>query len=254
MVAENILTVEDLRHQFGDFKVLNGITLEIPKGRLTALIGPNGAGKTTFYNVISGKYVPTGGKVTFDNLDITGMPSYRIASLGLMRSFQITNIFLKLSVLENVLVPLALHYGKAFSCVRSLAGEKDLAEKAMSVLEQVGLADRASRVALELPYGDKRLIEIAIVLAREPKLVLLDEPTAGMNPEETERMIYLIQRLSKQLGTTFFLTEHDMKVVFSVAEYIFVLHQGELLARGTPEEIKKNPAVKEAYLGGSLDA
>ncbi len=254
MSLENILTVENLYHRFGDFRVLNGITLKVPRGRLTALIGPNGAGKTTFYNVISGKYVPTKGKVIFDNRDITGMPAYRLAPLGLMRSFQITNIFLKLTVLENILVPLALHYGKAFSCVKSLSKERDLAEKAMAVLDQVGLADRASRVAFELPYGDKRLIEIAIVLAREPKLVLLDEPTAGMNPEETERMIYLIHKLSEELGTTFFLTEHDMNVVFSVAEYIFVLHQGELLAKGTPEEIRKNKAVKEAYLGGALDA
>ncbi len=254
MSAENILSVENLHHQFGKFRVLSGVTIHVPKGRLTALIGPNGAGKTTFYNVISGRYVPTRGRIIFDGHDITGMPAYRIAPLGLMRSFQITNIFLKLSVLENILVPLALHHGKSFSCIKSLQKEKALAEKAMLVLEQVGLADRAHKMAFELPYGDKRLIEIAIVLAREPKLVLLDEPTAGMNPEETERMIYLIQKLSNESGTTFFLTEHDMKVVFSVAEYIFVLHQGELLAQGTPEEIRENKAVKEAYLGGSLDA
>lgn len=254
MATRNILVVENLHHQFGKFKVLSGISLEVPEGRLTALIGPNGAGKTTFYNVISGKYVPTGGKVIFDGIDITGMPAYKIAPLGLMRSFQITNIFLKLSVLENVLVPLALHYGKTFSCLTSLGKEKSLAEKAMVILDQVGLKDRAFRPAFELPYGDKRLVEIAIALARRPKLVLLDEPTAGMNPEETERMILLIRNLSRESGTTFFLTEHDMKVVFSVAQYIFVLHQGELLAEGKPSEIRENKAVKEAYLGGALDA
>ena len=254
MASGNILVVENLHHQFGKFKVLSGVSLEIPTGRLTALIGPNGAGKTTFYNVISGKYVPTRGKVIFDGHDITGMPAHKIARLGLMRSFQITNIFLKISVLENVLVPLALHYGKSFSCFKSLQKEKFLAEKAMEVLEQVGLAEKALKNAYELPYGDKRLIEIAIVLARDPKLVLLDEPTAGMNPEETERMVHLIRKLADESGTTFFLTEHDMKVVFTVAEYIFVLHQGGLLAQGIPEEIRKNKAVKEAYLGGALDA
>ena len=254
MTSENILVVDNLHHQFGKFKVLSGISLEVPRGRLTALIGPNGAGKTTFYNVISGRYVPSKGKVIFDGHDITGMPAYKIVPLGLMRSFQITNIFLKLTVLENVLVPLALHCGKSFSCLRTLRKEKKLADRAMEVLGQVGLVDKAVKVAYELPYGDKRLIEIAIVLAREPKLVLLDEPTAGMNPEETERMIYLIKKLADESGTTFFLTEHDMKVVFSVAEYIFVLHQGELLAQGSPQQIRENKAVKEAYLGGSLDA
>lgn len=254
MTREKILVVENLHHHFGKFKVLSGISLEVPEGRLTALIGPNGAGKTTFYNVVSGRYVPAKGRVIFDGIDITGMPAHRIASLGLARSFQITNIFLKLSVLENILVPLALHHGKTFSCLSSLRKEKFLAERAMEVLDQVGLSDKAFKSAFELPYGDKRLVEIAIALARKPKLVLLDEPTAGLNPEETERMILLIQKLSRESGTTFFLTEHDMKVVFSVAQYIFVLHQGVLLAEGTPDEIRGNRAVKEAYLGGALDA
>lgn len=254
MTRKKILVVENLYHQFGKFKVLSGISLEVPEGRLTALIGPNGAGKTTLYNVISGRYVPVKGRVIFDGIDITGMPAHRIAPLGLTRSFQITNIFLKLSVLENILVPLALHHGKTFSCLSSLGKEKFLAEGAMEVLDQVGLSDKAFKSAFELPYGDKRLVEIAIALAREPKMVLLDEPTAGMNPEETERMILLIQKLSRESGTTFFLTEHDMKVVFSVAQYIFVLHQGVLLAEGAPAEIRENRAVKEAYLGGTLHA
>jgi branched-chain amino acid transport system ATP-binding protein len=248
-----ILKVQNLYHQFRKFKVLSDVSLEISKGHLTALIGPNGAGKTTFYNIVSGKFAPTKGKIFFDGNEITGMPTYKIAPLGLLRSFQITNIFPNLTVIENVLVPLTLHNKKGFSFWHSLRNEKTLYGKAEEILHKVGLLSGAYRPAYELAYGDKRLIEIAIVLARDPKLVLLDEPTAGMNPEETNRMVQLIKELSDTLGTTFFLTEHDMKVVFSVASYIFVLHQGKLLAQAEPEEIRNNIQVKKAYLGGSLD-
>ena len=174
--------------------------------------------------------------------------------MGLLRSFQITNIFPALTVLENVLVPLVVHHRKSFSILSSIARQKDLAVEAEGILDRVGLAGFSGRKVSTLAYGDKRLIEIAIVLARRPRLVLLDEPTAGMNPEETDRMIRLIKELAAGSDTTFFITEHDMKVVFSVAQKIFVLAQGSLLAQGTPEEIRANPEVKRAYLGGSLDA
>jgi branched-chain amino acid transport system ATP-binding protein len=254
MAGQAILEVRNLGRSFGKFQALNDVSLALETGRLCALIGPNGAGKTTFYNVVSGRYRPTSGKVLFEGLDISGWPSHRLVGLGLLRSFQITNIFPALTVLENVLVPLVVHHGRSFSCLESIGKRRDLADEAEKVLERVGLTGQSTRVVSTLAYGDKRLIEIAIVLARRPRLVLLDEPTAGMNPEETDRMIGLIKELSEGSDTTFFITEHDMKVVFSVAERIFVLNQGSLLADGTPEEIRANPEVKKAYLGGSLDA
>jgi branched-chain amino acid transport system ATP-binding protein len=241
--------VQHLGHAYGRYQVIDDISLTVSPGELTALIGPNGAGKTTFYNAVSGKFRPTRGKVFFDGRDITGLPAHKLVPLGLLRSFQITNIFPQLTVIENVLVPLVLHAGKGYALLGNLRRERALHDRAREVLKKIGLAEQADRKAGELPYGDKRLVEIAIVLAREPKLVLLDEPTAGMNPEETDRMILLIKELAESFGTTFFLTEHDMKVVFSIASRIFVLHQGGLLAEGGPEEIRRNQKVKEAYLG-----
>ncbi len=249
----SILSVEHLGHAYGRYQVIDDISLAVEPGELTALIGPNGAGKTTFYNAVSGKFRPTRGKVLFDGRDITGLPAHKLVPLGLLRSFQITNIFPELTVIENVLVPLVLHTGKGYALFRNLRREKALYQRAEEVLQKIGLADQAHRKAGELPYGDKRLVEIAIVLARDPKVVMLDEPTAGMNPEETDRMILLIKELAESFGTTFFLTEHDMKVVFSVASRIFVLHQGGLLAEGSPADIRSNEKVKEAYLGGSSD-
>ncbi len=254
MSPRPLLEVQDLSHHFGKFQVLSRISLEIPAGGLTALIGPNGAGKTTFYNLVSGRFAPTGGRVVFDGRDITGLPAHRVAPLGLVRSFQVTNIFPDLSVLDNVAVPLLLQHRQGWNFWRPLASQKAVYRQAAAQLERVGLADAAHRPARELAYGDKRLVEMAIVLAREPKLVLLDEPTAGMNPEETDRMIRLIKTLADTSGTTFCLTEHDMKVVFAVASQIVVLHQGQLLAWGPPEQIRRHIAVKRAYLGGSLDA
>jgi branched-chain amino acid transport system ATP-binding protein len=248
-----ILKIENLGHAYGRYMVIRDISLEVAPGELTALIGPNGAGKTTFYNSVSGGFRPTGGKVYFDGRDITGLPAHKLVPMGLLRSFQITNIFPNLTVMENILVPLVLHYGKGYSFLGSLSREKKLHRKAEEVLDKVGILSSAHRPAAELPYGDKRLVEMAIVLAREPKLVMLDEPTAGMNPEETDRMIHLIKELAGRFGTTFFLTEHDMKVVFAVASRIYVLHQGGLLAQGDQETIRSDPRVREAYLGGSVD-
>jgi len=234
--------------------VLKDVSLKINKGEMCALIGPNGAGKTTFYNVVSGRYRPTSGQIFFEGSDVSATMTHRLTSLGLLRSFQITNIFPALTVLENVLVPLVVHHGNSYSFLGSIKNRRDLADEAEQILARVGLVGQIDRVASTLAYGDRRLIEIAIVLARRPKLVLLDEPTAGMNPEETDSMIRLIKELAEKSETTFFITEHDMKVVFSVAERIFVLNEGSLLAEGTPEEIRSNPEVKRAYLGGCLDA
>jgi len=251
MTNTPILKIEHLGHAYGKFQVIEDISLEIPKGELTALIGPNGAGKTTFYNVVSGRFPPSKGRIFFDGREITGKPAHKVVSLGMLRSFQITNIFPELSVRDNVLIPLLLQHHRGYTFFTSVKKEKDLYRKADEVLDKIGILAYKEKPARELAYGDKRLVEMAIVLARNPKLVLLDEPTAGMNPEETERMVLLIKELAERFGTTFFLTEHDMKVVFSIAERIFVLHQGGLLATGTPEDIRANSQVREAYLGGN---
>jgi len=246
---EPVLRIENLGHAYGKFKVIEDISLAIGRGETSALIGPNGAGKTTFYNAISGKFPPSKGRVFLNGENVTGLPSHRMVDKGMCRSFQITNIFAELTVLENVLSPLIIQQKKHFKPYGNVCKDPDLMERAMHTLEQVGLAERARQLVSSLAYGDKRLVEMAIVLARDPSVVLLDEPTAGMNPQETENMIQLIQRLAEHSGTTFFITEHDMKVVFSLAKKIYVLHQGHLLAQGKPEEIRTNEAVQEAYLG-----
>jgi branched-chain amino acid transport system substrate-binding protein len=246
-----IIETERLRREFGALVAVANVSIQVRPNTIHSIIGPNGAGKTTFFNLLSGTLEPTSGRVYYKGRDITNLPLHRTAHLGIGRSFQITNIFPNLTVIENVMVPLVLHHGKGFRCLRALSGEKKLKRKAEAVLDKVGLLDAANRQASELPYGDKRLVEMAIVLARNPKLVMLDEPTAGMNPEETERMIHLIKDLAGRFGTTFFLTEHDMKVVFAVASQILVLHQGVLLATGDAAAIRADPRVREAYLGGS---
>lgn len=248
-----ILKVENLGHSYGKFKVIENISLGIKKGELSALIGPNGAGKTTFYNTISGKFPPKRGKVYLKGEDITGLPANIIASKGMSRSFQITNIFSGLSVEENIYIPLILKYKKGFHLVGNIFKDKAIKEKVSQKMELVGITKFAKKKVSDLAYGDRRLVEIAIVLAIDPEVVLLDEPTAGMNPEETDKMISLIKRLSDITKTTFFITEHDMKVVFSLAEIIYVLHQGFLLAKGTPQEIRDNEEVKEAYLGRKVN-
>ena len=254
MSIDSVLRIENLGHSYGKFKVIEDISLTIDKGEMSALIGPNGAGKTTFYNAISGKFRPTKGKVLLNGEDITGLPSHRVVDKGMCRSFQITNIFSELTVIENVFSPLIIQQNKHFKPYGNIFNDKQVTEKAMHTLEQVGLDDRADQIVSNLAYGDKRLVEMAVVLARDPSVVLLDEPTAGMNPEETENMISLIKKLAKSSGTTFFITEHDMKVVFSLAERIYVLHQGHLLAQGKPAEIRANKQVQEAYLGRKVHA
>ncbi len=249
-----LLEVRSVSRWFGGFAALTDVSLSVEAGVPTALIGPNGAGKTTLYNVVSGRFPPTRGRVYLEGQDVTGVPARRLAGMGLARSFQITNVFPSLTVRENVLVPLVLEARRGRRLLRGLERERDLAGRADETLEQVGLLAAADEVAATLSYGDRRLVEMAIVLARRPRLVLLDEPTAGMNPEETDRMIALVRRLAERFGTTFFVTEHDMRVVFGLARRIFVLHQGALLAAGTPDEIRADARVREAYLGANADA
>lgn len=249
-----VLQIQNLGHSYGKFEVIKDVSMDIYQSELACLIGPNGAGKTTFYNAISGKFKPKKGKVLLNGNIINGLKPHNIAKKGLCRSFQITNVFNDLTVLENILVPLILKNNYGFKLFGNIFNNKKILNKAYLILEQVGLVKFLNEKVSRLAYGDKRLVEIAITIARDPVVILLDEPTAGMNPEETEKMINLIKSLSETLGSTFLVTEHDMKVVFSLADKIYVLHQGHLLAEGKPSDIRNNEKVQEAYLGRKSNA
>jgi|SRR5699024_2271524 len=247
--AQALLSVHNLSRNFGGVWAVNNVSLEVFPGETTALIGSNGAGKTTFYNMISGRLRPSAGSIRFRNEDITGLPPHRISRLGISRSFQINNIFEEFSVRKNIEVALTALHGKALQMLRMASRDRGLHEAADDLLHSLGLTALADTRAAVLSYGDKRLLEIALVLATKPSLVLLDEPTAGMTPEETHRIIDLVAQLAQTEKYTFFITEHDMNVVFHLARRLFVMHQGELLATGTPEQIRNDSSVQQAYLG-----
>lgn len=248
-MTEAILSVTELSKAFGGVLAVDGVSLEVMPREMVALIGPNGAGKTTFYNMISGRMKPSSGRVRFQGRDITGLPPHAISRLGVSRSFQINNVFTELTARENVEVALTALYGRAFSMFRPASRDRRLLAEADAVLERLGLLPLADTRAGVLSYGDKRLLEIAIVLATRPRLVLLDEPTAGMTPEETRHVTRLIRSLAETGEYTFLITEHDMDVVFDLADRIVVMHRGQLLAQGKPEQIRNDRAVREAYLG-----
>ena len=237
-----------LTRAFSGFRAVNEVSVEIPRGGVRTIIGPNGAGKTTFFNLLSGLFPPTSGHIYFGGIDVTKMDPYQRARLGIARSFQITNIFAKLSVYENVrLAVQAVHDGSAnFFLPAKRMG--DLESKTEQILEDIGLTSVASGLAENLSHGDQRRLEIGLVLARDPDVLLLDEPLAGMSPTETHATVELIQRISP--GRTIMLVEHDMDVVMSISTSITVMQTGQVLAMGTPEEIRGNEAVQRAYLGG----
>jgi len=245
-----ILEIKDLSKNFGQVAALSHITLSIRPGEITSLIGPNGAGKTTFYNVITGKFPPTAGTILFKGEEITGLPAFKVWKRGISRSFQITNIFKRLTVLENIRSALIIHQGRSLNFFKPIDFFDDLYVKSLQILKLIGLEDKKDMPCQAISHGDMRIVEVGIALASEPKVVFLDEPTAGMNPEETRRMVFLIRNLFETTGTTFFLTEHDMNVVFSISHRIVVLNFGKILADGTPEEIRRNEEVRKAYLGG----
>lgn len=228
------------------------VNLKVEKGVLTSLIGPNGAGKTTFYNCVTGKFPPSKGKIFFKGEEITGLPANTIQQRGLSRSFQIVNIFQELTVLDNIKAALIAKEKKNWNFFNVMSKDKELHDEAMEVIESLGLKDKYNHMCNALPHGDRRRVDIGLALASKPEMVLLDEPTAGMNPNETDEIINLIKTLRNKTGASFFLTEHDMDVVFSISERIVVLHQGSIIADGTPEEIKENTSVQEVYLGGVL--
>lgn len=239
---------EHLSRSFAGFKAVNDVSIEIPSGGVRAIIGPNGAGKTTFFNLLSGHFAPTSGTISFGGRDITKLPPYRRARLGIARSFQITNIFGKLSVYENVRLAVQAAYdGRAgFFFPNGKMG--DLDGRAREILRDVGLDDARVARAENLSHGDQRRLEIGLVLGRDPKVLLLDEPLAGMSPAETDATVALIERIAP--GRTILLVEHDIDVVMAISTSITVLQSGQVLATGTPQEIRANDAVQRAYLGG----
>lgn len=246
MSAAPILEVRNVSRFFGKFQALNNVSVSFRTGELTAIIGPNGAGKSTFFNVISGGVPPSAGQVLFEGRDITGMAPHLFARTGIAKSFQITNVFKQLSAHENVRVALQMHVSR-FQLLRSRQSYPVLIEQADALLARVGLADSRDKLAGDLAHGQQRSLEVAMALACEPRLLLMDEPTAGMSPEETTVMMTLIQQLAKE--RTVILVEHKMKMVMGLCNRLIVLHHGELLADGNPEEIRSNSEVKRVYLG-----
>jgi len=245
----SVLDVKNVTKRFGNLVAVHDVSLSVPKGELRAVIGPNGAGKTTFFNLISGFSAPTSGSIWFDGSDITALPAHRRVALGMSRTFQITEIFPELTVFENVRIGAEVAAGYR---LRPWLGASEVAEirtKVMEILKLTGLEAKAGRLVGELAHGDQRAAEIATALALRPHLLLLDEPTAGMGDQETYAITQLIGRLHRDGDLTIVLIEHDMRVVFHLADRIAVLDQGALLAEGTPKEIAANEAVQAAYLG-----
>jgi ABC-type branched-subunit amino acid transport system ATPase component len=247
-----LLEVKNVTKQFGGLTALNNVSFSVEEGEIRGLIGPNGAGKSTMFKNIAGFYTPTKGEILFDGKKIAGHKPSEIAGLGICRTFQETTLFQEMTVFENALVGTHLK-AKAgvFSALLGLDKEKqkNARKKTMEVLDFMGLADRKDQLASELPLGSQRALAIAISLCSEPKLMLMDEPFAGMNPEETNHMMDLTRRVQKS-GISIILVEHDMKAVMGLCGYLTVLNFGTPLAQGTPDEIRSNPKVIEAYLGG----
>ncbi len=244
-----LLEIENLMKAFGGFQATDGVNLSVEPGSLRALIGPNGAGKTTLFNQITGYLVPDSGRITFKDQEITGLHPYEISRKGITRAFQIINIFPRLAVLESVQLAILAKRGHTLKCFAP--ARKMAQEEAMAVLETVGLAERAAALARELSHGDQRVLELALALAGEPELLLLDEPMAGMSPFERVKVTELIQKVHQDRGLTVLFCEHDMDVVFGISERVTVLHQGRVIAEGKPEDIKKNEEVHMVYLGQS---
>jgi branched-chain amino acid transport system ATP-binding protein len=246
MTATPILEVQGLSKRFGKFLALNKISARFLPGKLSAIIGPNGAGKSTFFNVVSGAFAPSEGRLHFKGRDITGLAPHQFARIGIAKSFQITNVFKQLSAHENVRVAVQMRHAR-FELFKPRAALGELTDRADALLQRVGLAEHARRPAADLAHGQQRALEVAMALAAEPELLLMDEPTAGMSPEETKVMMDLITALAAERSVI--LVEHKMKLVMGICERLLVLHHGEFLAEGTPADIKANDEVRRVYLG-----
>ena len=245
-----ILETHKLRREFGALVAVDDVDIKVRAQTLHSIIGPNGAGKTTFFNLLSGNIEPTGGRVIFKGRDITKLPIHRTAHLGIGRSFQITNIFPNLTVLENIRLACQALGRHNLCFFQSHRHFKEYEERAWAVIHQVGLSDDALLLARMLPHGGQRKLELGMILAPDPEVLLLDEPTAGMAAEQVPELMALIQTIQAAGNKTVMLVEHNMNVVMSVSDFITVMHQGQVLAEGTPAEIAANEVVQNAYLGG----
>lgn len=242
-----MLEVSGLKKSFGGFTAIAGVSFNVATRQIAAVIGPNGAGKSTLFNLITGHLRPDEGSVRFGDLDVTGAAPHRICRLGIGRSFQRANIFPQLSVFENVQAALLVHLGHGWEFWSD--SRRKFVDEAGALLDSVGLTSHAASVAGTLSYGNQKQLELGIALASEPKMLLLDEPTAGMSASETQETMHLLRRIASQRGLTLLFTEHDMEMVFGIAERVMVLHQGQLLSEGTPDEVRADAEVRRVYLG-----
>ena len=244
-----MLRVDSLQKSFDGFLAVNDAALNVAAGDVVAVIGPNGAGKTTLFHLITGQLEPTSGTIEFKGENIAGLTPYRVCRKGISRSYQVVNIFTRLSVFENVQVAVLSYRKKTFNIFRPA---KTMAvRETRQILENVGLLDKADMTSGALSHGDQKVLEIAIALGNRPELLILDEPTAGMSPEETAVTLRLMQQLSGEMGLTILFCEHDMGMVFSIASQIMVMQQGKSIVQGPPDEVRSNQLVRQAYLGGA---
>jgi branched-chain amino acid transport system ATP-binding protein len=244
-----MLKVENLQKSFDGFMAVSDANLDVKKGEVVAVIGPNGAGKTTLFHLITGQVCPDQGRIRFKGQDIAGLAPYQICRKGICRSYQVVNIFNRMTVFENVQVALMSYWKMTFHLLAP--ARKLLIKETIGILESVGLAKKADQLSGSLSHGDQKVLEIAIALGNRPELLILDEPTAGMSPEETAMALGLMNRLSGELGLTILFCEHDMEMVFSIARRIMVMQQGKTLIQATPNLVKSSRQVQEAYLGGA---